>query len=155
MLVAAQDAALHAVGVEVADADADRHAGAAAVTQRLVDKVVRAPEACVGQRVVLGDRIGPRQLGDELGLQPVRQIRTAHRRRGAEESQGLDVLTDEHGFTGRSLQRRRRLGNAKLPLRALDGAAASADGTAKSPGAPAWAAARPAPPRTTPADTGK
>ena len=97
MLVAPHDPALGPARLEVAHPDAHRHAGTAAVAQGLVDEVVRASEAGVGQRVVLGDRVRTAQLGDELGLQPVRQIRTAHRRRGAEESQGLDVLADEHG----------------------------------------------------------
>src|SRR4029077_15731931 len=99
MLVSAQDAALGATGLEVSDADTDRHAGAAAVAQRLLDEVVRPPETRIGKGGVRGSPIRSAQLGDELGLQPVRQIRTAHRRRGAEEPQGLDVLADEHGFS--------------------------------------------------------
>jgi len=37
--------------------------------------VVRSAETRVGQGVVLGDRVRSAQLSDELGLQPVRQIR--------------------------------------------------------------------------------
>ena len=98
MVVALHDPPLDAVRIEVAHPDANGHTGPAALAQRLVDEVVRAPEAGVGQRVVLGDRIRPAQLGDELGLQPVRQVGAAHRRRGPEESQGLDILADEHGM---------------------------------------------------------
>ena len=87
---------LHAAGIEVAHPDAHRHAGPAAVAQGLVDEMVRPPEARIGQRVVLGDRVGTAQLGDELGLQPVRQVGAPHRRRGAEEPEALGVLADEH-----------------------------------------------------------
>ena len=96
VLVAALDAALGTAGLEVAHADAHRHTGPAALAQGLVDEMMRTAETGVGQGVVLGDRIRSAELGDELGLQPVRQIWTAHRRCGAEEPQGLDVLTDEH-----------------------------------------------------------
>ena len=96
VLVAPDDTALHAIVLEVAHPDAHRHAGPAAVAQGLVDEVVRAAEAGIGQRVMLGDRIGAAQLGDQLGLQPVRQVGAPHRRRGAEEAQGLEVLANEH-----------------------------------------------------------
>jgi hypothetical protein len=96
MLVAALDAPLRPAGLEVADADANRDTGPAAVTERLVDEMMGAAEASVGQRIMLGDRVRPAQFSHELGLQAMRQVRATHRRRGAEKPKGLDVLADEH-----------------------------------------------------------